>query len=155
MKDVEDQLATQLVVAVNASDMQRDSKAQLLLFTHFLSKNILTLDMILSHVSVDDGTQSSENKVETLLSAILQWLTRGDLGSIVGQLTSVVLDNVDKASSNSSKSTSLTSNREPVPVWSRPLHETLDRDLENTEAYRAHIFPVLFKRGLAQYVAFL
>jgi hypothetical protein len=155
MMDVKDQLASQLVVAVDASDMQRDSKAQLLLLTHFLSKNILTLDIILSHVSVDDGARSSENKVETLLSSILQWLTRGDLGSIIGQLTSVVLDNVDKASSDPSKSTTLTSSEESVPVWSCPLHETLDRDLENTEAYRAHIFPVLFKRGLAQYVAFL
>lgn len=151
ISDVKDELASKLVVAVNASDMQRDSKAQLLLFTHFLSKNILTLDSILFHVSVTNGTRASENKIEALLSSILQWLTRGDLGSIIGQLTSVVLDNVDKAASSPPKGTTLPS----VPVWSRPLHETLDRDLENTEAYRAHIFPVLFKRGLAQYVAFL
>lgn len=155
MKGVKDKLASQLLVAVNASDMQRDSKAQLLLFTHFLSKNILTLDSILSHVDVVEGARASENKVEALLSSILQWLTRGDLGSIIGQLTSVVLDNVDKASSDSSQSVPSSSDGQLVPVWSRPLHETLDRDLENTEAYRAHIFPVLFKRGLAQYVAFL
>jgi len=155
IKDVKDQLASQLVVAVNASDMQRDSKAQLLLFTHFLSKNILTLDMILSHVVVKDGARAYGNKVEDLLSSILQWLTRGDLGSIIGQLTSVVLDNADKASSSLSKDTTLLNVGKSVPVWSRPLHETLDRDLENTEAYRAHIFPVLFKRGLPQYVAFL
>ena len=154
IKDVKNQLASQLVVAVKASDMQRDSKAQLLLFTHFLSKNILTLDTILSHVTVTDGVQVSDNKVEGLLSSILQWLTRGDLGSIIGQLTSVVLDNVDQASVDSSKNTTLDDGHS-VPVWSRPLHETLDRDLENTEAYRAHIFPVLFKRGLPQYVAFL
>jgi hypothetical protein len=65
------------------------------------------------------------------------------------------MDNLDK-NFPASASGNITSNGElPVPIWSSPLNETLSKDLENTEAYRAHIFPVLFKRSLPQYVAFL
>jgi hypothetical protein len=155
VKDTKTGLASQLVTAVSAKEMQRDSKAYLLLFAHFLSKNIISLDLILSQVPLVQQINQPKDNAETLLSWIFQWITRGDLGSLLGQLIGVVMDDLDK-NSPASTSSNITSNGElPIPIWSRPLNETLAKDLENTEAYRAHIFPVLFKRSLPQYVAFL
>ncbi|KAM0701622.1 hypothetical protein Q7P35_010530 [Cladosporium inversicolor] len=152
VKETKTELALQLVTAVSAREMQRDSKAYLLLFTHFLSKDIISLNLVLSQVPVAASAQQIVNNAETLLYWVFQWITRGDLGSILGQLIGVIMDNLDKTSPGSVVSSS---NELPVPIWSGPLNETLGRDLENTEAYRSHIFPVLFKRSLPQYVAFL
>jgi hypothetical protein len=155
VNDTKTELALQLVTAVSAKEMQRDSKAYLLLFTHFLSKSIISLSLVLSQVSVAALAQQITNNAETLLSWVFQWITRGDLGSILGQLIGVIMDNLDKDSSGSAKSVITSNDGLLVPIWSGPLNETLGRDLENTEAYRSHIFPVLFKRSLPQYVAFL
>lgn len=155
VNDTKTELALQLVTAVSAKEMQRDSKAYLLLFTHFLSKNIISLSLVLSQVSVAAPTQQITNNAETLLSWVFQWITRGDVGSILGQLINVIMDNLDKNSSESAPNVTTSSDELPVPIWSGPLNDTLGRDLENTEAYRAHIFPVLFKRSLPQYIAFL
>lgn len=149
------ELALQLVTAVSAKEMQRDSKAYLLLFTHFLSKNIISLDLVLSQVQVVAQAQKITNDAEALLSWVFQWITRGDLGSLLGQLIGVIMDNLDKSAPASAPSTTISNDVLPVPIWSGPLNKTLSRDLENTEAYRAHIFPVLFKRSLPQYIAFL
>jgi hypothetical protein len=155
VNDTKTELALQLVTAVSAKEMQRDSKAYLLLFTLFLSKNIIPLSLILSQVPVAASGQKFTNNTETLLSWIFQWITRGDLGSILGQLIGIIMENLDKDSTGSAQNTTTSSDGLPVPIWSGPLNETLGQDLENTEAYRAHIFPVLFKRSLPQYVAFL
>lgn len=155
VKETQTELASQLVTAVSAKEMQRDSKAYLLSFTHFLSKNIISLSLVLSQVPLVDQVQQSKNHAETLLSWVFQWITRGDLGSLLGQLIGVIMDNLDKTTSGSTQNILTSSDGLPVPIWSGPLNETLGRDLENTEAYRAHIFPVLFKRSLPQYVAFL
>jgi hypothetical protein len=153
--DTKAELASRLVASISTKEMQRDSKAYLLLFTHFLSKDIISLDLILSHVPTVEQIHQSNNHAETLLSWVFQWITRGDLGSILGQLIGVIMDNLDKGSSDLTRNTVTSSNGQQVPIWSGPLNETLGRDLENSEAYRAHIFPVLFKRSMPQYVAFL
>lgn len=155
VNDTKTDLALRLATAVSAKEMQRDSKAYLLLFTHFLSKKIISLELVLSQVQVVDQVRQSSSSTETLLSWVFQWISRGDLGSILGQLVGVIMDNLDKISPKPVQDTAESSNGLPIPIWSGPLNEALGQDLENTEAFRAHIFPVLFKRSLPQYVAFL
>lgn len=155
VNDTKTELALRLATAVSATEMQRDSKAYLLLFTHFLSKKIISLDLVLSQVQIVDQSRRSKDEAETLLSWVFQWIARGDLGSILGQLVGVIMDNLDKKASDSTQDIVASDDKLPIPIWSRPLNEALGQDLENTEAYRAHIFPVLFKRSLPQYVAFL
>lgn len=153
--DLKDQLSIHVVGAVSAKEVHRDSKAYLLLLTHVLSKNIITLDVVLSQMTVINQSTEPKNQVQNLLCSVFRWTTRGDFGSIIGQLTAVILDKLEKAPSTQISSTTPESANASVPIWSAPLHETLGQNIENTEAYRSHIFPVLFKRSLPQYAAFL
>ena len=73
VNDTKTELALQLATAVSAKEMQRDSKAYLLLFTHFLSKNIISLSLVLSQVPVAASTQQITNnaEIETVLQTPL------------------------------------------------------------------------------------
>lgn len=154
IQDLKTELSSHLVRAVNAREVHRDSKAYLLLFTHLLSKNIVSLDDILLQVKELDPSGDDIDEVQALLSSVFHWTAKGDFGSIIGQLIAVILDKLDKRPQDTATTTEDAANPS-IPVWSSPLHETLGRNLENTEAYRSHIFPVLFKRSLPQYAAFL
>ncbi|KAM0716200.1 hypothetical protein Q7P37_007645 [Cladosporium fusiforme] len=153
--DLKSELSLHLVRAVGATEVQRDSKAYLLLFTHLLSKNIISLDNFLSRVGEVNDSIDTNDELPALLSAVFHWTAKGDFGSIIGQLIAVILDKLDKKTSAASSDATKAQEDASVPIWSKPLHETLGRNLENTEAYRSHIFPVLFKRSLPQYAAFL
>nr|OQO24504.1 hypothetical protein B0A51_09535 [Rachicladosporium sp. CCFEE 5018] len=152
-------LCDELVLGLCATDLQSDSKAKLLLLKHLLSKDIVSLqDLEKSYTHVIGSAKSDlpfSDHVETLLFRTLQWASRGDLGSLVAQLLTVMLDRaegISPAEPTKGASWVVTASG---PIWAGPLSLALGCDPDNTLPYEAHIFPVLVNRSLADFVAFL
>lgn len=157
--DLKAQLARELLATMNATEIQQKTKPTLLVIAQFLAKGIFSLEDLLSvqttikSIDVRDG--KSETRLQFFLSTVLRWISKGDLGSIVGQLVSVTLDKYDKTVSPQRQRNEVARETQAATIWAEPLRKALLNDPENAESYRSHIFPVLFKRSLSQYVAFL
>ncbi|KAK6436425.1 hypothetical protein LTR95_007386 [Oleoguttula sp. CCFEE 5521] len=152
-------LCNELVLGLCAADVQTDSKASLLLLKHMLQKDIFSLtDLEKSYAQLVGSAECDvpfTDHVKMLLFRTLQWASRGDLGSLVAQLLTVMLDKVEGISPAGPTKGASRVGTVSGPIWAGPLSLVLGCDPDNTLPYEAHIFPVLFSRSLAKFVAFL
>ncbi|KAK6439219.1 hypothetical protein LTR95_004568 [Oleoguttula sp. CCFEE 5521] len=151
-------LTHELVSGLCVVDLQSDSKAKLLLLKHLLSKDIISLqDLEKSYALISENAERDlpfKGHIEVLLFRTLQWASRGDLGSLVAQLLTVMLDKAESISLIE-QTKSQRGDTSSGPLWAGPLSLALARDPNNTLTYEAYVFPVLFSRSLAGFAAFL
>ena len=145
-------VAARLIEGVcNARDHDR-TRACLQALTHFLGKEVLGLDDVLSPFRlVFPG--NTPGSVEELLSILFSCIGRADFGSVVGQAISVVLDKASGEKTLSNDRSVLDSTSQPL--WANPLDDTIRSKRATLDDLRIHLFPTIFKRSLSDYVSFL
>lgn len=157
-----------LVVLLCESHEPHAAKSSMQLFGQLITKDIANLDDVLAalrrnEISAIEGTCNSQSRsavggtasewnigVQALLSIAFAWLGKGDYGSTVAQFSKIVLD---KWSLNDSTGSS--ADDPPSAIWIAPLEQACQQHGVNMNDLRAHLFPVLFKRDLNDFVSFL
>ena len=139
-----------LIEGVSNDDKPHRSKACLQALAQFLGKDVLSLSADLACMHGSSRTaryEESRRATQDLLSMLFKYTGRGDFGSVVAQVFSAVLDksSADIASSD----------KKPLPLWAEPLESAFSSHSVKADDLRSHILPVLFKRSLADYIAFL
>ena len=134
------------------------TKAALHVLAHFLSKGIIELPSVLDVLAKIQHRAPSEDlhiEAQHLIGILLDWGSVEDFGSIVGRTISTVLDKASGQTGCQSLVDDVGSFDREAPIWSQPLAEALQDDRVRVDRLRNHVFPVLFKRNTAQYLAFL
>ena len=147
--DVRPHVGKRLVEGILNDDDHGQSKACLQALAHFLARNVLNLDDVLNGLPGNTrATLVTEfyTSAQQLLTILFKWIGRGDFGSIVSQVVSVVLDKIPTDAHSS--------NGKSLPLWTEPLNDAIGSNVEMNDL-RLHLFPVLFRRSLSDYIAFL
>lgn len=135
------------------------TKACLQALVHFLSKDVLTLDVVLRCPVAGHPTLLGLDIAERMqhyLFNILQLACNGELGSLVGQLITVSLDRHEMVlTANHDDISSNKAIRATDPVWRKPLSNLVELNTVEIDDLRLYVFPVLFKRNFSDYRSFL
>ncbi|KAF2862354.1 hypothetical protein K470DRAFT_269010 [Piedraia hortae CBS 480.64] len=109
------------------------AKTSVIFLSHFLTKDLITLDDILAHV----------RSTERLLLILFNWTVRYDFASAMTQLVLAILKR----------------SNEPVeanlPLWAAPLQKAAEEGITDVLGLRAHLLPALFRRNGEDYFRFI
>ncbi|KAK3700566.1 hypothetical protein LTR37_015894 [Vermiconidia calcicola] len=157
--EVSKYVAEPLIAGITAQEDHRRTKACLQALSHLLLKEVLSLDDVRNCITKQcfDATGASLwSALQHLLAVLFAWVGRADLGSVVAQVVTVILDRQEGLQSrNDLQCGTTTSVSSRAPIWVEPLTIVVGEDRIGVEDLRIHIFPALFKRSLADYVSFL
>ena len=143
-------ISKRLIEGVLSEDDLGRSKACLQALAQFLGKDVLDLSTILNCLTENLHAIPGEDfrtRAQTLLTVLFKWVGKGDFGSVGSQVVSIVLDKVPQHIGHDDE--------DSVPIWSQVLKELVSSDYVGADDIRIHIMPVLFKRSLPDYIAFL
>ncbi len=152
LKDGKTVAADLVVIFVDTTEI-RKTKASIQASTHFLSKGVLAIDDMLAPTLTgqdERSTRRTSDSLQELLSVLFRCIRRGDVGSATGQLVTVLLDRDPSPSPIPGAS-----GMDLMPIWVPPLAEICRSGQVEVADLRLHIFPVLFKRSLLDYLGFL
>jgi hypothetical protein len=151
-------VASKLVDILSGENEARAAKAALQASAHLVLKDVLSpidLAICLQESGDKDLDQHIDVHFQKLLLILLQRLRTGDVGSATGQLISVLLDKHQASVDAEVKENTNPSLTTKGPLWVRPLQDAVAYSDVDANELRLHIFPVLFKRSFADYLAFL
>lgn len=146
--------ALRLVATLSSNDDHGRAKIAALALGHLLTKDILSLHLVLEANSNEDvkaaGFEAQAN-LESFLLVLLNWMGKGDFGSTIAQVVSAVLDR-----SELQDAIEVVATRQQGRVsWSAPLQQAVRSNAIEVASLRVHLLPVLFKRSSADYFTFL
>ena len=147
-----------LLQEISPSSAGVRTKSSLLALGQFLGKDIVSLrDVIDSLGNLPSQTDfGNPTNVQDVLYVLLQALSSGDLGSIVSQVVSVVLDKAAEEDTRTDQpDTEVVTVTQRQALWVSPLEQLVAADVVPIDDLRHHVFPTLFKRNLQDYVNFL
>lgn len=140
-----------LVSLSNFEDPQR-AKAGAQLLNNLLAKDVLGIDQVLQAYRAASGrreTADSRSILQNFLQVVFRWLSEGDFGSTIAQLTSTLLDKYEVNAALEA------AGWKQECVWNDPLINTLESTTVGVDDLRAHLLPILFKRSFDDFVSFL
>lgn len=165
IQSVKDDVLARLVLVVFHTADQMLLKPSLQALAQFVAKDILSLDALVEQytaVRKIQGNETAAGVVSTsadtrnLLEALFDIVQKGDLGSTIAQLVGTILDKLDsQAIQPPSPPTEFDGRAMDRPIWGLPLLNSMSSISGDLNSFRIYVFPVLFKRNLADYSAFL
>ncbi|KAK3718169.1 hypothetical protein LTR37_005284 [Vermiconidia calcicola] len=152
-------VAKPLITGITCQEDHRRTKACLQALSHLLLKEVLSLEDVRNCIRehcADAANSSLWSTLQYLLAVLLAWVGKADLGSVVAQVVTVILDRQESLQNSHDPQCGITASvARRAPIWVEPLTTVLGEERIIVEDLRIHIFPALFKRSLADYVSFL
>lgn len=158
LADIQGTILRRAAENLGTDEQPKQLKAFLQLLAHFISKDLLDVESINDALPVVTSTRHETRQdmtISRLLSRLFRWASYEDFGSVAGRCISVVLDKRAEYLRLPNEAPIVCSNDVEPPIWSHPLDDVLESGYANIDQLRVHVFPILFKRSLSQYVHFL
>lgn len=144
-----DRVAKPLIIGLKTSDDYGRAKWCVLALSNFLTKDVLSIHAILEAMPIHTAEPGLSGKLEQLFAILFDWLSKGDFGSTIARLVSVILDQLSHRHVTDHES------NYDTPMWANALQESAGAHGNNVAKLKTHLFPTLFKRDSQDFVSFL
>lgn len=144
-----DEVAKPLIMVLKDSDDPGKAKWCALALSNFLTKDILSIHVLLDAFPMQPTEPGLTQTLEKLLAILFGWLSKGDFGSTIARVVSVMLDQINQHQGKVSES------NHDTPIWANALREAAGAHGNNVAKLKTHLFPTLFKRDPHEFLTFL